>query len=569
MNRLRRNIPSFISSVIQGAVVPLALAAVADAAVVVGKIPGSFNVTQTGEATYTIPINLPRGPGGMQPHLSLFYSHRGGSGLAGQGWTIGGLSRITRCPKTLAQDGEIRGVQYGYQDRFCLDGQRLVAISGAYGADGTEYRTEIETFRKIVSHGTQGNGPVSFTVTDRNGIRHKYGNEQGSSLTDPATNSHKFWYRYRSVDPYENQIDYYYYANGGEFNLDWISWTRNDYQGLIARYRATFDMEDRPVSDQREGYNFGALWSKTRRIEKIRVEYVHDAQTIETVAEYSLDYSTGASGRSQLDSVTLCKNLDCLPATEFEWQDTVPGWASATSSGQSSSGHTYPLDGDFNYDGQRDLYVVKNGEWHVLTASAGDFAAPIDTNKAATNALHTMPLDFNGDRKTDLLVPASDGNWHVYLSTGTAFTDIDTGVAATTYTTAHAQDVDGDGLDDLLYKSGSSIYLRKSDGSTLGAATVVLNSSATSFVGSSLTSSDYQMDFDGDGRGDIITYHFEWQGTRRNRSRCSTGRCMYSTGQPTHSFTGSTTISHDRSRSTVTAWTTSSTSIRHQTGIQQ
>jgi hypothetical protein len=53
----------------------------------------------------------------------------------------------------LAQDGVRGSINYDANDRFCLDGQRLVAISGTYGADGTEYRTEIESFSKVISRG--------------------------------------------------------------------------------------------------------------------------------------------------------------------------------------------------------------------------------------------------------------------------------------------------------------------------------------------------------------------------------------------------------------------------------
>ena len=118
----------------------------------VGTIPGQFSVSTTGAATYQIPIDAPTATGGMQPNISLIYNHGGGTGIAGQGWTVGGISKITRCPLTLAQDNEIRGVKFDWDDRYCLDGQRLILISGTtYGEDGAEYRTEIETFQKIVS----------------------------------------------------------------------------------------------------------------------------------------------------------------------------------------------------------------------------------------------------------------------------------------------------------------------------------------------------------------------------------------------------------------------------------
>lgn len=118
---------------------------------VAGASPGSLSVGATGQAGYDIPIAVPPGIAGMQPNLSLSYSSGAGNGIAGMGWSISGLSSIKRCPRTPAQDGQWGAIEYGPNDRFCLGGSRLVAVSGAYGGDGTEYRTEIDGFSRIVS----------------------------------------------------------------------------------------------------------------------------------------------------------------------------------------------------------------------------------------------------------------------------------------------------------------------------------------------------------------------------------------------------------------------------------
>jgi hypothetical protein len=70
-----------------------------------GKIPGQFAVSPSGAATYSIPIQVPPGIAGMEPKLSLNYNSQAGNGIMGMGWNLGGLSSITRCPQTRAQDG--------------------------------------------------------------------------------------------------------------------------------------------------------------------------------------------------------------------------------------------------------------------------------------------------------------------------------------------------------------------------------------------------------------------------------------------------------------------------------
>src|ERR1700679_4219265 len=111
--------------------------------------PGQFGVSATGAATYSIPIVVPPGTAGLAPSLSLNYSSQSGNGILGFGWSLGGLPAMTRCPQTIAQDNAHVGVNYNSGDRFCLDGQRLLVINGGtYGADGSEYRTEIESFSR-------------------------------------------------------------------------------------------------------------------------------------------------------------------------------------------------------------------------------------------------------------------------------------------------------------------------------------------------------------------------------------------------------------------------------------
>lgn len=68
----------------------------------------------------------------------------------GRGWSISTQSTITRCAKTFAQDGVRRGVMLTVEDQFCIDGKRLLLLSGTHGASA-EYRTEIDNFGQILS----------------------------------------------------------------------------------------------------------------------------------------------------------------------------------------------------------------------------------------------------------------------------------------------------------------------------------------------------------------------------------------------------------------------------------
>ena len=167
----------------------------------------------------------------MKPNLSLVYTSGGGNGTVGVGWSVSGLATIGRCRKTVAQDGAWGDIGYDAGDRYCLDGQRLVAISGTYGADGAEYRTEADTFVKVVSRGTAGSGPERFEVWTKSGQKMDYGNTADSRveavgrtdvrlwgvdrITDSAGNYLTVSYREEDGTAYPSRMDYTGYKTSG------------------------------------------------------------------------------------------------------------------------------------------------------------------------------------------------------------------------------------------------------------------------------------------------------------------------------------------------------------------
>src|SRR6202167_519045 len=150
-----------------------------------GTIQGSFAVTSTGEATYTMPLVTVPGRAGVEPQLAITYDGTG-DGVLGAGFSIAGLSAITRCPQNLAQDGAIREVKYDALDKLCLDGRRLVPV--AQTSSTIEYRTFPDTNTKIVAHlppgGTSGALALSFEAFTPSGLVIEYGGEaSGMPLT--------------------------------------------------------------------------------------------------------------------------------------------------------------------------------------------------------------------------------------------------------------------------------------------------------------------------------------------------------------------------------------------------
>ena len=198
------------------------------AATVSGTLGGALSVDQTGSAGYTIPITVPPGTAGMQPSLSLSYNSSGGNGMLGQGWRLQGLSVVSRCPKTKAQDDEHGTIRYNADDRFCLDGQRLVAVRGTYGLSGTEYRTEIDSFVKVVSRGTAGSGPQYWEVWTKSGQKMEYGRSTASRVEATGQASVRQW----KLNRVEDTVGNYLTVSYTEDTADGFAYpSRIDYSG--------------------------------------------------------------------------------------------------------------------------------------------------------------------------------------------------------------------------------------------------------------------------------------------------------------------------------------------------
>ncbi len=222
------------------------LSSVAQAGLV-GSLVGKADVSASGAATYKIPIEMPAGVNGLQPSLSLRYNSLRGNGLLGLGWKLSGQSEITRCAANKAEDGFIAAVDFG-DDRFCLDGKKLKAISGEYGAIDTEYRVETDAATKVFAQNGIVGEPSSWRVVQPNGQVFLYGSNANSKLLangeSNGTHAGKAikWALSSIGDGFTtssgNQIDYTYINEQakGELRLDKIA-----YNG----YRVSLKYEDR------------------------------------------------------------------------------------------------------------------------------------------------------------------------------------------------------------------------------------------------------------------------------------------------------------------------------------
>ena len=406
---------------------------------------GNWTVAPDGSAEYSLPIAVPPGTAGVAPALSLNYSSNNGDGILGVGWSLGGLPSIVRCPQTLAQDGAIISVNFTATDRFCYGGHRLVMVSGtAYGADSATYRTEVDQFSLITSHGAaSGGGPSYFTVQTKSGQILEFGNTTNSANSfvqavgdaNVPSGVARAW----MVDQVSDRLGNYYTVtysaetSSGETHPLEIDYTANKSSGnTLSAYNSVKFVYN--GSSQTRSYSIlshtsGAILTTSALLTNVRsyagANLVHD---------YQLTYQTGSTERPQLISIAHCDDgtLGCLPSTSFSWPNTPAPLSSSLQSLTASSDsactvgamqYWVPYVADLDNDGRDDiLWVYENaplasapgptGRYRIWYSKGnGSFKCVIpsfssDSSGFSGTAYRGTPSfgDFTGTGRTDVLL---------------------------------------------------------------------------------------------------------------------------------------------------------------------
>lgn len=432
-----------------------------------GVLSGSFQVSGSGDARYVIDIATPPGTNAMEPSLSIVYASAAGEGLLGNGWRLNGLSVINRVVATEDQDGFVGSLNFDANDRFALDGSRLMNTQGEYGSDGSVYHTEMESWTQVVAHGdTCGSGPCWFQVTDRNGVVKEYGRTDDSRIHGTNGKGVRVWALNKITDLNGNYLTVTYQQepqNGSYYPLS-IDYSGNTNTGYAPMRHVYFDYEARPdVITLASG---GGIIRNTQLLKAIRTEVQGTP-----VLTYQFSYTQSAStSKSLLQQVQECAaNGACLPPIQLQWSALNSGLIDDEQqlSVQMDQGQLIPL--DINGDGLMDLANIKkksatdnfptiieswlsNGSTYLLSGSL---------NFSNTAGGNFYAADFNADGRLDLAKCITSGKLQtqVFLSTGEnyraseVYNGPSTGIYYGTSTEVNFNlgDVNGDSKTDLIY----------------------------------------------------------------------------------------------------------------------
>jgi RHS repeat-associated protein len=430
---------------------------------VVGKLPGSINVSSSGAATYSIPVKCPPGTAGSVPGVSINYNSQLDFGLLGKGWSINATSSITRTGKNMFIDGEFGGVRFDGNDRFVLDGQRLIRYSGTYGGSGSEYRTEFSGFSKIKSYGTSGSGPSYFIVETKDGRTLEYGKTADSRIEKQQGASVLRWFLNKETDPFGNYIKYNYYENkaSGESRISSIEYTGNTNMAPYNKLEFSYTS----IDDPKIRYVGGTKLTQSVVLDKI---IVRSQGAIVWNYDFDYDFTNGV----RLTKVTQDDGKGTyLSPTIFKWgENRLYGYnrfdRDRGSSPQNPASNVRVLTtGDFNGDGKRDRidYNKSTSKWELLLYSGRQYLFDKVDEGDFSSSSSLITTDFNKDGKDDILevFPLGSGkdyrNIKIWISNGTGFVSKSLFNCSSLFGTSKnanefsVGDFDGNGIVDVMF----------------------------------------------------------------------------------------------------------------------
>ncbi len=445
----------------------------------VAVVPGTFEVSPSGAATYTIPIDVPPGINGMQPNLAFVYNSQSGNGELGLGWGLSGLSAVMRCPTDLTRDGYIDPVDYDDNDQFCLGGSRYTqTVSGSTLYHEAVYSPDVGSSNKLTSYDSNGDGPDYWVLHRDDATITRFGGSPEYEVKFNSLSNIDQWLLKEVEDRFGNKVTYRYQYNQAQG----ISLLQTvEYSSYIVK----FTYETRPDANWPKG---GVLVDHSKRLKSIEVKNgVHSLRT------YNLSYDVN-NRQSVVSKIELCSSPTVCLETLFVSNQTIVedfdtpairtySFGSTWGTEEHYSTIQYP---DVTGDGRVDVCGrASNG----ILCAVSDGAQFIDDKIWTTQygldwdypehyATIRFP-DLNGDTKADICARASDGII-CGLSNGDGFDQTSRWTSAygaswgvaEHYSTISYPDINGDGRADICGRASNGILCAINTGTGFGTPTI-------------------------------------------------------------------------------------------------
>ncbi|WP_395052173.1 FG-GAP-like repeat-containing protein [Flavobacterium sp.] len=331
---------------------------------------GKLDISNSGQATFTLPIAMPPSISSVGPTINISYSSGQNDGIAGQGWSAGGVSYISRIATRQDIDGFKDGVDFDDNDKLALEGQRLLIKTGNYWADGSIYETEVQSNTKIELKGT--GAAIYFIVTSPDGSRSWYGNYNGMNATDLSA-----YYIVRYEDAEGNFILYNYTKPlNKSLCIDTIQFSANVISNITPLNYIKFSYTTATRTEK--GYFKGVLMEKTELLNNIKV-FTNTALFKEYRISHTADTQLGYQRVSQIQEYN--GTGEAANPVLFEYNTSIDTVNETTTlyTDTYSVNDGAQITGDFDGDGKMDIVAGNNLHTNLFIGNANNIALPFSS----------------------------------------------------------------------------------------------------------------------------------------------------------------------------------------------
>ncbi|MFC1800567.1 FG-GAP-like repeat-containing protein, partial [Nanoarchaeota archaeon] len=476
-----------------------------------------------GAASYSYPIEVPKGTNGLQPALALAYNSQSVKqrpGMLGAGWSI--------TPSYVYRDVNSTVLDVS-DDKFILilEGTNYELV---FNPGDNKWHTEVEYHYKVE------NDSGNWLLTKKNGNKYYFNYTLGTSR----------WYLSHVKDTHNNNIFYSYTTQDtNAVYLNKIQYNNDKTREIVFAY-------DNSRPDQRLVYDNGMQLQQSRRLTDISV----NADT-QLVRRYHLDYLVLAPTLTSVSKITYygSDNTSILHNISFDYYDAEPGFDKNTSiyvppvlfSNDAHDDYGARLV-DFNSDGYIDIVQRKGGDnkaWVNAKNSSWvedtTWKSPLEIVSGSTDQ-GVRFADVNYDGYPDILKAKAGSSRAVYLNNKTGWNltsltiPVDFVDSSGNDQGVRLSDVNGDGKIDMIKARGTkTVYLNNGAGWTSSSWIFPVD-----FLDSGYKDHGVRViDLNGDGLTDILKGE---DGTRTAWLNNGTGWYTASSWSPPTDFTTSSKI---------------------------
>ena len=433
---------------------------------IAGSLKRDANVSSQGVLSYGIPVSIPNSLNGFVPKLTLNYNGQSSDGVMGIGWSISGLSTISRCQSgdtepsrnmTIAEivnyeASKFNGGKQAFElSNFCLDGKKLILTDSGSNNSQVEFHVENDEFSRVTLKLYQNGTIEKFIVTQKNGTIQEYAktlkiNEKKSSgqYVNKVVNGKELIYLWALTSSSD--------VNGNYWRVEYLDQNKSDglypktikytgnQNGALPLNAIDFEYIDRNQREKKISFYEGTTTIIDKKLSKLKISVNNKIKN-----EYKFQYEdVGVTNKDEISELRLkninyCSlddmgNSSCVVPTQFKWTSYDKSYISQpllASGAKLTSGEKRQfirLNSKKNSREQNLLTLMQDGNGNIVISDyqvADPVMMQLDGSKRKLTLNHSsfakfvewkaVVTDVNDDEIDDIIIVGKDSGNNISL----------------------------------------------------------------------------------------------------------------------------------------------------------